>query len=595
MVHESTTKRNTGSEQYSMAAAISAALEERKLDVLMYLFSEGRQVGHEFHVGSLAGERGNSLKVHLNGKGTVWCDFSTGDKGGDLLDLWAAVRCGKDISKAMQEAAAWLGLRYSQRGTAPPKEEWIYHDVSGNPWIKIVRSDLPGGGKFFRQYDYTTGKWIDNDGPQLPDPRPLYDLPSLSLATEVVFVEGEKCAEALKKLGFVATTTIGGALSPHKTDFSPLANKTVIIWRDHDDAGLKYQEAVAKLCLKVHARPYVLLIPEDKPIGWDIADAVEEGWTREQVLEFITQATPYEEKKILKAYSIEDFLSLSIQPRGKILSPILDTQGLAMLYSFRGVGKTYVALGIAYAVATGDKFLRWEAPTPRRVLYVDGEMPAIVMQTRMANIIMGSGKQPPSSDYLKIITPDLQERGIGNLSTHEGQAQIEEHLDGVELLILDNLSTLCRSGEENAGESWLPVQEWILSLRRRGISVLMLHHGGKSGAQRGTSKREDVLDTVICLKRPSDYEVDEGARFEVHLDKCRGIYGDDARPFEARLNINENTASWDVREVEADLVEQVIKRLIEGASQRKIASEFGINVTRVNRIAKRARAAGKFV
>ena len=53
-------------------------------------------------------------------------------------------------------------------------------------------------------------------------------------------------------------------------------------------------------------------------------------------------------------------------------------------------------------------------------------------------------------------------------------------------------------------------------LRRRGVSVLIVHHAGKGGEQRGTSRREDVLDTSISLRRPSDYLPTEGARFEVH-------------------------------------------------------------------------------
>ena len=53
--------------------------------------------------------------------------------------------------------------------------------------------------------------------------------------------------------------------------------------------------------------------------------------------------------------------------------------------------------------------------------------------------------------------------------------------------------------------------------------------------QRGTSAREDIMDTVISLRRPREYSMAEGARFEVHLTKARGILGDDAKPFEANL------------------------------------------------------------
>ena len=77
----------------------------------------------------------------------------------------------------------------------------------------------------------------------------------------------------------------------------------------------------------------------------------------------------------LRAFSVTELLKMDVKPREMLLHPFLPTQGLAMLYSRRGVGKTFLSLGIAVAVASGGKFLNWNAPTRRNVLYVDGEMP----------------------------------------------------------------------------------------------------------------------------------------------------------------------------------------------------------------------------
>ena len=109
-------------------------------------------------------------------------------------------------------------------------------------------------------------------------------------------------------------------------------------------------------------------------------------------------------------------------------------------------------------------------------------------------------------------------------------------LQGLDLLILDNLSTLCTSRSESASDAWVPMQNWLLGLRRRGISVLLVHHARTNGRQRGTSRREDALDTVIALRRPEDYSPEQGARFEIHFEKLRNrVNGADAIPFEEAL------------------------------------------------------------
>ena len=73
-------------------------------------------------------------------------------------------------------------------------------------------------------------------------------------------------------------------------------------------------------------------------------------------------------------------------------------------------------------------------------------------------------------------------------------------------------------------------------VRRSGIAVLFIHHAGTNGRQRGTSRREDALDTVIALRRPEDYSLEHGARFEIHFEKLRNrVDGAGAVPFEAGL------------------------------------------------------------
>ena len=140
-------------------------------------------------------------------------------------------------------------------------------------------------------------------------------------------------------------------------------------------------------------------------------------------------------------------------------------------------------------------------------------------------------------------------------------------------MIVDNLSTLCPSLKENNADSWVPVQEWVLSLRRANKSAVLIHHGGKGGTQRGTSRKEDVMDTVIALRRPPDYSATEGARFEIHFEKSRGFYGPEAAPFEAHLIGHE----WKLGPIKSGDDVETLKALhSQGMSVRDIADRTGV-------------------
>jgi putative DNA primase/helicase len=276
---------------------------------------------------------------------------------------------------------------------------------------------------------------------------------------------------------------------------------------------------------------------------------------------------------------------------------VLQDKGLAMLFAARGIGKTHVALGIAYAVSTGGEFLRWRADRPRNVLYVDGEMPQQALQQRL-RALMEASDQPPNEGAFRLLCMDRQELGVTiNLANAKCQSLIDKHLGDAEFMVLDNMSTLMNSGVENDAESWNSMQDWLLQLRRRGVTVLVVHHAGRGGQARGTSKREDVLDTIIQLKHPEDYDPAEGARFEVHLTKARGLFGEDAEPFEAKLETDEEGAArWvcsDLKSEDADDIQAVLELSDAGKSTREIGRELSMSKSKVDRLLKKAKRSKK--
>lgn len=176
-------------------------------------------------------------------------------------------------------------------------------------------------------------------------------------------------------------------------------------------------------------------------------------------------------------------------------------------------------------------------------MYLDGEMQDPLIISRLKQIAGKDSLDAP----IHFITPDLQgDRGVPDLASIEGQDEIDEMIEKVnaKVIFVDNLSTLCRTGRENEGESWIPVQNWLIKHRSQGRSVVVVDHANKEGGVSGSSRKEDVLDNVLCLKRPDDFdESKDGAKFEVHFTKARSLFGKDIKPIVASLE-NNDIGEW---------------------------------------------------
>lgn len=297
---------------------------------------------------------------------------------------------------------------------------------------------------------------------------------------------------------------------------------------------------------------------------------------------------PYRESsaRTLIAPTLAEFETMPLPPRELLLAPWLPRQGLAMLYGPRGGGKTWIALSIAMAVASGSElFGKWKALRAGRVLYVDGELPKRDLQDRVKVARRGRSGGEIVDDALRLVVADMQPEELRPLDSAEGQSDLAPLLDGRDLVIFDNLSSLIRC-RENEADDWGSFQGYLLSLRRRGIAVLLVHHAGKGGQQRGTSRREDVLDTVIALRKPIDHNPRDGAAFDLHFEKARGFWGDDAAPFGLQFSIGgDGGACWSVTDITGGEAQRTSVRAMkaEGASVRDIAEAHGIPKSTVHR------------
>jgi len=315
----------------------------------------------------------------------------------------------------------------------------------------------------------------------------------------------------------------------------------------------------------------------------------------QEAVENLEKKMALSKKTVFKTMCIHELANYKFKPREPILSPWLNSQDLCMVYAARGIGKTHFAISVAYAVATGTDFLKWKADKPRKVLYLDGELPGVVLQQRLA---MHCPSIKPKEGYFKAWTPDLMgleedSPPMPDLSTVDGQKVINAQIEAdTAFIVIDNLSAWCRTGRENEGESWLTMSTWLSYLRRRGIAVLLVHHAGKNGAQRGTSKKEDLLDISIALDRPKEYLPEQGAAFTAEFTKARHLKGNEAESLEIVLNDVEDKAQWSWRTVELSTFDRVVTLANEGLKASEIVIELDIHKSTVSRHLKKAKSDG---
>ena len=357
----------------------------------------------KFIVGDISGGKGESLVVEMNGsKAGLWHDFATGD-GGDILDLWAGVK-GFDRKSQFKELItdiqSWIGggiptsqprqckqssYKQSQK-LGEPTAKWDYTDAHGVLIASVYRYDPKGQRKQFRPWDAVKGVM------KAPDIRPLYNQPNIAKAKTIILVEGEKCADALIGLGICATTAMNGAKAPiDKTDWSPLKGKQVLIWPDHDEAGLSYARRAASASARAGAlQVKILKVPPEKPPKWDVADAVAEGLNIHDILKnwdrVVAKDKPIKPDTI-PLYSVADLQAdHSPMPEDLISPRVLTPGGMLVFGGAPKVGKSDFLISLLANMAAGESFLGLSSKRPLRVFYLQAEVQYHYLRERIQKL-----------------------------------------------------------------------------------------------------------------------------------------------------------------------------------------------------------------
>jgi len=363
------------------AKTLKLELVEHMPEVAEFLLPNGQEIDLQWTCGSPKGEPGKSLKLELYGdKVGLWNDFAA-EEGGDIFDLWQITQ-NVDFKTACQQAKDFL-MQFAESGgntpklngktpptakkrltvakkTKAPKGQatevacWDYFNAAGTKIGFTKRLDYANGDKEVLPYFKKKGSYFAPGYPDhMKNKRPLYgDLPKEG---GIIITEGEKAADAVRFIGAPTCTSSGGAGSAKQADWSRLKGvKNAIIWRDNDDAGIKYARDVAEIIGNLEPGCVIkVLCTGEEGKKHDAVDWVQlhfadwNGYTPEKRLQTLKSKL---QELINAATPLKDFLAQTTPP-------------IKTVSSGTGIPEKLPKLDIALALS--------KPPPPRLYLFTD--------------------------------------------------------------------------------------------------------------------------------------------------------------------------------------------------------------------------------
>jgi hypothetical protein len=237
---------------------------------------------------------------------------------------------------------------------------------------------------------------------------------------------------------------------------------------------------------------------------------------------------------------------------------------VVLLHSPAGAGKTWLAALMGYAVGAGcSVFQRWHAEKPRKVLFIRSEKND-GLTNRLDEIHRSFGKSEAIQNVLVYFLSNL------NLELEATWQSIAEMVDWADLIVIDHL-TRVTNGSNNS-QSWRRLESHFRKLTELGKSILLLHHTGKDGRQRGTSDHVIDVDLEISLER---LEAPNGALVQFGKGRDDTHLGKDLTSFQLYWDRDSETdvIHWWTKEIEGAKGGTWIRPPKENASPARVIDE----------------------
>lgn len=503
--------------------------------VVRALLPKGKRQGHEWRVGSVGGEPGESLGVHLTGeKAGVWSDFSSGDSG-DLIGLWMAVK-GLDLRDACKEAMDYLGIREDR--IDPPRKVYSKPTREGvqklsaehRAWLETDRRISPEAIAAYRvatrdgaiMFPYLRdGELIGAKYRKLPkefrqdagcEPVLFGWQVVPHSARDVLICEGELDAMAWLTYGVPALSVPmgGGTGAKHgwiETEYERLSLlDTIFVSMDSDEAG---QSATRDLCERLgRERCRVVTLPHK-----DANECLMRGVSRADMINALRDARTMDPSELRDIGEFEDAIwSEYNRVDGGIVLPFKKTRNdlvlregeVSLWAGVNGHGKSTLASQIVGYIALEQA----------RACVASMEYRTPLWMMRMNRQMAGQAK--PTEAFCRHIVRQVKGRlfAFDVQGAAKGRRILEvfryaRRRYGIGLFLLDNLTKCGFADDDYSGQKAF-TEELCDFARTEGTHVMMVAHMRKGEGEdrpagkmavKGSGGITDMVDTVVEVWR----------------------------------------------------------------------------------------------
>src|SRR5690625_967647 len=256
-----------------------------------------------------------------------------------------------------------------------------------------------------------------------------------------------------------------------------------------------------------------------------------------------------------------------------VITDIVPAGGVVSLVGGSGVGKSFVAVDMACAIASGTEWHGYSVEQSGSVVYVAAEGGGGIDKRALA-WAQQHGMDDVPQLYMLLDAPIIDDQKDAALLT-ETLAELARRIEQpIKMVILDTLNRVMQ-GEENSATAMAALMRGVETIRQRlGCAVQIIHHTGHGEQQRarGSSAFFAALDSEITIKKTGtlvvelentkskDSEAFDPVRLKLDKVTIEGVHDRHGRPVTSLVPrtmsmIEEGVALGEMSEDEAMLWE----------------------------------------